>query len=97
PMVLLWLALAAARVAPPRSAAGEGWRIAGPLALALVMAAVTAASLFTARPVQRRTLIAPWETRAPLLPGMVERFSEPPPPAGLEPPDRSDEPPPADR
>lgn len=97
PMVLLWLALAAARVAPPRSGAGQGWRIVGPAALTLAMAAITAASLFTARPVQRRSMVAPWETQAPLLPGMVERFGEFNEPAGHEPPDPPDDQPPADR
>jgi hypothetical protein len=70
PFVLLWLALAAARVQPARSGAGEGWRVAGPLALAGTLAAVTAISLVLARPVKPREFLAPWETEAPILPGM---------------------------
>lgn len=97
PMVLLWLALAAARVAPARSGAGEGWRIVGPVALALAMAAITAASLFTARPVQPRALLAPWEMTVPVLPGMVEPYADRMPPTGGDPADPPDDQPPADR
>ncbi len=105
PMVLLWLALAAARVPPPRSGAGQGWRLVGPVTLALLMAAITTASLLTARPVLQRTLIAPWETQAPLLPGMVERapeflapgFPAPGFPEMRDGPDRPDEPLPDNR
>lgn len=95
PMVLLWLALAASRVAPPRSGAGEGWRVVGPAVLTLVMAGITVASLVAARPVARRALVAPWETEAPMLPGMVERPQEVPLPRSpdrheaQDPPDES--------
>ena len=102
PMVLLWLALAAARVAPARSGAGEGWRILGPATLALAMATITTVSLLNARPVQRRTLLAPWETEAPLLPGMVDAIRELPTvrdraPDAQEAPDHPDAPPPINR
>ena len=95
PMVLIWLALAAARVPPPRSGAGEGWRLVGPVMLAILMAAITTASLLAARPVLQRTLIAPWETEAPLLPGMVERVRDFP--EMRDDPDRPDEPLPDNR
>jgi hypothetical protein len=72
PMVLLWLALAASRVAPARSAAGAGWRVVGPTVLAGALALVTAWSLVRAQPPKPRVLLAPWETQAPVLPGMDE-------------------------
>lgn len=72
PMVLVWLALAAARVAPAPSAAGQGWRVVAPGVLALGLAGVTAASLVVARPVRARAMLFPWETEAPILPGMLD-------------------------
>ncbi|HZW09272.1 MAG TPA: hypothetical protein VFF69_05150, partial [Phycisphaerales bacterium] len=75
PFVLIWLAIAAARVRPASTAAGEGWRLAGPLALTTLLAAVTVASLALARPVRPRDLVAPWETEPPVLPGMEPRES----------------------
>lgn len=71
PFVLLWLALAAARVPAARSVAGEGWRVLGPVVLAAGLAATTAVSLVAARPVAPRALMAPWETEVPILPGML--------------------------
>jgi hypothetical protein len=71
PLVLLWLALAASRVRPARSPAGEGWRLVGPGVLAGAMAVLTAASLIFGRPVAPRALLFPGETAAPVLPGMV--------------------------
>lgn len=71
PLVLMWLALAASRVAPARSGAGEGWRALGPIVLAGALAAVTLASIVLGRPVTPRALLFPGETRAPILPGML--------------------------
>ncbi len=72
PMVLIWLALAASRVGPARSAAGQGWRVVGPGVLAVGLAGVTAASLVVAGPVRPRAMLFPWETEAPILPGMLD-------------------------
>ena len=76
PMVLLWLALAAARVAPARSPAGASWRVLGPMVLAVGLALLTAASLVAARAVEPRNFLAPGEIAAPVLPGMIERSRE---------------------
>ncbi|QKK07327.1 MAG: hypothetical protein HND58_03620 [Planctomycetota bacterium] len=98
PMVLLWLALAAARVAPARSGAGEGWRIVGPVALARWP---------WARSPPRRSsppgrsspepCLRPWEMTVPVLPGMVEPYADRMPPTGGDPADPPDDPPAADR
>ena len=76
PMVLLWLALAASRVAPPRTAAWGGWRLVGVLGLTVGLAGVTAASLYYAKAVRPRDLLFPGETEAPVLPGMVSSSRE---------------------
>lgn len=89
PMVLIWLALAAARVAPSHSG-GEGWRFLGPAALACLLGLQTAASLVMARPVTPRALIAPWEERAPILPGMLD-LEAADPDDGANPSGRSEE------
>jgi hypothetical protein len=76
PLVVMWLALAAARVRPGPGV--SGWRVLGPVSLGLCLGALTAASLVAARPVHPRALVAPWETRAPELPGMAPRVREGP-------------------
>ena len=78
PFVLIWLVLAATRILPGRSGSEQGWRIIGPLALTLILVAQTSASLVYARPVKVRALVAPWETHAPKLPGMIDRTPEEP-------------------
>ena len=78
PFVLMVLALAAGRAGLGGCEGGRGsgvWRararLSGPVALALGLAMYTGATIAAGRAVRPRELLAPWETQAPVLPGMV--------------------------